>query len=176
MDHFQRYQSKYPNWQQERDEIDAVISIIHSSGQQVRTYLEIGTAEGGSLYYFGHRLAPLSAVCVDLDEDHTRPLREWVFGEIGDAINISLMSGDSTDQTIIDCVKAKGQFDMVFIDGGHDYATVKSDWENYGPLATKFCVFHDICLPGVKAVWDAIPERKLSIVGQGKFGMGIIFR
>jgi hypothetical protein len=33
----------------------------------------------------------------------------------------------------------------VFIDGDHLYDGVKTDWENYGPMGSKYVVFHDIC-------------------------------
>ena len=175
MNYFDTYKAKYSNWQQDRQEIEAVARLINANCA-VKSYLEIGTAEGGSLYYFGHMLAPHKAVCVDLAEAHTATLREWVFSEMKDAIDITLYAGNSTEPAIIDAVKSLGQFDVVFIDGGHDYATVKSDWESYGFLAAKFVVFHDICLPDVKKLWDTIPQPKLSIVETGKFGMGVVFK
>ena len=168
-DYFDTFQRKYHNWQQQREEIEAVAKLIG----ECNSYLEIGTAEGGSLYFFAHKMGFKRAVCVDLDEAHTRPYREWVFEQLSGAVEMTLYSGNSMDAAIIEQA-AKEQFDVVFIDGGHDYATVKSDWVNYGKLANKYVVFHDICLPDVKKLWDELPGIKLSLIGDGRFGMGIL--
>lgn len=184
MNYFDRFKAKFPAWQQDPLEIGVVTNLIR---ENTRTYLEIGTAEGGSIYYFGHCLPLKTAVCVDYDEDHTREVRQWAFDELEaigkdcekmkPKVSPSLLSGDSKDPVIIDAVKNiyPDGCDVVFIDGGHDYQTVLSDWKNYGPMANKFCIFHDICLNEVKRVWDSIPAPKLNIIETGKYGMGIVF-
>lgn len=166
---YQQFLEIYPKWQQSEPELAELVKEISSA----ESYLEIGTAEGGSLYYLAPLLGIKSAVCVDLDEDHTRKIRYQVFAELK-SVNCVMFSGNSKDHSIVDAVKRKGPYDVVLIDGGHDYATVMEDWQNYGPLAAKYLVFHDIQLPAVKAVWEQMKGNKMEIVHSKTFGFGVL--
>jgi hypothetical protein len=48
--------------------------------------------------------------------------------------------------------------DLLFIDGDHAYASVKSDYEMYGPLTKHIIALHDIngCLDDVGRLWKEI--------------------
>lgn len=57
--------------------------------------------------------------------------------------------------------------DLLFIDGGHMYESVKSDYELYGPLTKHVIAFHDIYTkfpnpadPAVYRLWDEILEKE----------------
>lgn len=49
-------------------------------------------------------------------------------------------------------------WDLLFIDGAHDYASVKYDYEIYAPCATKAIAFHDIAglrdCEGARNYWE----------------------
>jgi hypothetical protein len=55
--------------------------------------------------------------------------------------------------------------DLIFIDGGHSYPTVKSDWENSKSLMhNKTAVFfHNYNFSGVKQVVDNIPREQYQV-------------
>lgn len=59
-----------------------------------------------------------------------------------------------------------GTFDIIFIDGGHDYATVKGDIEGYRPLVKRgglLCGddYHSHWPGVVRAVDELVPDRKV---------------
>lgn len=95
-----------------------------------------------------------------------------------------LFLGSSQDETIKEQVAALGPFDFCFIDGDHRYASVKKDWEFYGPMS-KRVVFHDIQPPvtsgnaelGVYKLWNELKGRKdaASFIALGSpMGVGCI--
>lgn len=70
--------------------------------------------------------------------------------KIFDTFNLirpNLIKGLSTDKDIIDKAGRLGSIDILYIDGGHDEATVKSDITNYTPLIKKggYLVIDDCC-------------------------------
>jgi deoxyribodipyrimidine photolyase len=68
-----------------------------------------------------------------------------------------LFKGDSVE-TLPEIVKQLCVMDLIFIDGGHSFLTVKSDWENSKALiADKTAVFfHNYDFSGPKRVVDNI--------------------
>lgn len=78
--------------------------------------------------------------------------------------NISLICGDSTNRNTIEKVKALGPYDFIFIDGGHEYETVKKDFSEYSKLLSKNGVIalHDIksnLCPGVPKFWNELKSK-----------------
>ena len=58
--------------------------------------------------------------------------------------------GSSQSPAVLDELKTRlagRMIDLVFIDGDHTYAAIKSDYEIYGPLTRHIIVFHDISHP-----------------------------
>jgi predicted O-methyltransferase YrrM len=79
--------------------------------------------------------------------------------------NLILVCGDSTSKKIISITKKFAPFDLVLIDGNHDYKFVKKDFENYKSMISKnsFIIFHDIksnTFPGVSKFWKEISNSK----------------
>lgn len=64
-------------------------------------------------------------------------------------------------------------WDLVFIDGGHNYSTVKKDMEH----VRKIGLMHDICapdFPGVRQAFDEWPGKKEILSGKS-YGLGLIY-
>jgi hypothetical protein len=153
---------------QEYSELEYVYNLIEGC----KSYLEIGTAEGNSLYVLSHALKKdANIVFVDYGEKHTEAPRQWVLERVK---NVTPVYGNSHSLNIVS--QAKGKYDVVMIDAGHSYNDVKSDAENYGPMATKYIIFHDINLPEVRKAFDEYAAGKIShtISNSPTFGYGVI--
>lgn len=91
---------------------------------------------------------------------------------------------DSTNPiTVANAKSILPEADFLFIDGGHDFRTVKSDWENYGPLVRPggIVAFHDLGrqYPDVRKLWDGIKirYRNLEIVQRPEqWGIGVLWK
>lgn len=75
-----------------------------------------------------------------------------------------LFRGD-TVRILPKVVETLPKMDLIFIDGGHSYETVKSDWENSRSLMhDKTAVFfHNYDFSGVKTVVDNIPRGEYRV-------------
>lgn len=116
--------------------------------------LEIGSAYGGTLYHWFRNLKPGSIVAsVDLGNPQmvNHPLWQKWADEAG--VKLYLIVGDSHDfATLERVIDISDQWDFIFIDGGHDYQSVKADWKMYGSL----------CRPGGLVVFDDIKPNDQS--------------
>lgn len=162
---------------QDKIELEYVFNLM----KDCESYLEVGAAEGNSLYVLGHALKPSSRICViDYGEQHTKKPREEVVKELGKSHRVVLeFHGDSTDPKTFPNWARQNKYDCVLIDGGHDFATVMSDAIMYAPMARKYVFFHDVQLPEVRMAvewfikrWD-LGEYSTFINSQD-FGYGII--
>lgn len=118
--------------------------------ENVKSYLEVGSKFGGSLWYIANQLEKGSRiVSVDLPHGDTSfkqtqaPLEECVQALKKRGYDAHLILGDSTDQKVIDQAYALGPYDAVFIDANHTIPYITKDWENYSRV-TKLIAFHDI--------------------------------
>lgn len=128
---------------QERSELEFAFNLMKGC----ESYLEIGTAEGNSLYVLAHALKKGAKItCIDLGENHTIPMHNEIIQKLKPDYEVAMYHGDSTER---DTYPQKEKHDVVLIDGGHDYHTVLSDCKMYVPLAKKYVLFHDIKLPDV---------------------------
>jgi len=75
-----------------------------------------------------------------------------------------LFKGD-TLETLPRTVKTLPKMDLIFIDGGHAHATVKSDWENSKPLMHNETAvfFHNYDFTGPKMVVDNISREEYKV-------------
>lgn len=124
------------------------------------TVLEIGSHWGGSLWAWNQMGYKVTSITLQPEGDR------WDENK-GDA---TVFFGDSTTNDIIWNIQ-KWRYDLVFIDGGHDYITAKSDWLNFGRHANKACIIHDINkrdnLPELEVwkLWEELrQEKRTSIV------------
>lgn len=118
--------------------------------EKVKSYLEIGSKNGGSLFRVAMKLDKGSKiVSVDLPHgDHsfknTLPnLEDCIKRLKNEGYDAHLIVGDSTAPETIEKTRALGPFDVVFIDGNHTRPYIQKDWENYGPMS-RIVAFHDI--------------------------------
>jgi predicted O-methyltransferase YrrM len=161
---------------QEYHELKHVFNLM----QEAESYLEVGSAEGNSLYVLSHALKPGGHITyIDWDEPHTREPRKQVVQDICDrGISVIGIHADSNDFISKDQIKDY-KYDIVLIDAGHEDFNVAIDAMLYGPLATKYIIFHDIMLPDVARAfkWYAAqrPDCKMSMyVNSQTFGYGIL--
>lgn len=133
--------------------------LEHVQAFHPRRVLEIGTANGGSLFALTRLSAP-DAHVISVDLPHGN------FGGGYPAWRISLykafatrmqqldlLRGDSHDPRTRDRVRTllEGEsLDLLFIDGDHTFDGVRQDFESYGPLVRRggLIAFHDITPPG----------------------------
>lgn len=75
-----------------------------------------------------------------------------------------LFKGNSVE-TLPKAMRTLPKMDLIFIDGGHSYETVKSDWENSRSLmhneTTVF--FHNYDFSGVKKLIDRISRKEYQV-------------
>jgi len=76
----------------------------------------------------------------------------------------TLFKGDSV-KTLPEAVKKLPKMDLIFIDGGHSYTTVKSDWENSRSLMHNETAvfFHNYDFSGPKEAVDNISREQYDV-------------
>ena len=158
-----------------------------------RKILEIGSFYGGTLWHWIRNSNRLNTViCVDYpippsDDRYTEMIdsrakwKNWFTSDI----KFYDIKGDSTHYTTIkqvDEILPHKDLDFLFIDGGHDYFTVKNDFENYYPFVRTggMIVFHDcVGLEEVRRFWQEIRYlyKSIEIYGNdGGWGLGVIWK
>jgi predicted O-methyltransferase YrrM len=159
---------------QERRELLTLFGLAWAL--ECESYLEIGASLGGSVIVIASAIGK-KIVVVDLYEPHSSRQLESALARVrADGKIATGIAGDSTSLETVAKVEKEGPFDLVLIDGGHSYDTVRSDWLYYGPMARKAVAFHDIAQPGVARMWREIGGG-LEIKSESTtMGFGIIFR
>jgi len=156
-----------------KEEIIQLLNILAKVNP--RTLLEIGTAEGGTLFLFCQVASPdATIISVDLPgrlfgggyPEWRIPLYKSFAKE---RQKIHLIKADSHDPKTLEIVKrilSGGKLDFLFIDGDHTYEGVKRDFKMYSQLVRKggIIAFHDIVpgppenVGGVPTFWNEIKQ------------------
>jgi cephalosporin hydroxylase len=158
-----------------------------------KNIIEIGTFFGGTLWAWTHLIPkPEKIICVDWpipeSDGRYKQLQECklLWPEWCKDVIVKYVKGDSTHLSTIEEVKTHNMgllIDMLFIDGGHDFETVISDYNNYESFVKPggIIVFHDIMgIPDVNKVWEElIKENSYKLIYDAEnhgWGIGIIFK
>ena len=132
---------------------------------KIKSFLEIGFANGVNSTFLNKVFQFTNMVAIDNVSTAGTGLNTFYnnlrFKEL------TFICGNSKKLTNIKKASILGPYDFIFIDGGHDYETVKSDFKNYSKfLSSKgILAFHDIksnIVKGVPKFWKELKENKKS--------------
>ncbi len=104
--------------------------FLRSKGVKLLNIMEIGTANGGTLFLFSQIAEPGGAV-VSIDKYNFPNWKKSLFRLFSDKVKIVLIKGSSIDQKVVDNIKAQIgniKLDLLFIDADHTYFGVKRDF------------------------------------------------
>lgn len=178
-----------PKALQTPEEIEAFAALLAGAG--VKSYLEIGSKFGGSLWRVAKAL-PKGSRLVSVDLNVNGPSLQNCINELnGAGYDVRLIPLNSTLPEAIERAKELGPYDAIFIDGDHRTPGVWADWSNYSPMG-RIIAFHDIgwrrdpSNPKAKSIavpeiWDEIKkpyryeEIKLCPTGKNN-GIGVLWR
>jgi predicted O-methyltransferase YrrM len=165
-------------------EINEYIELLRK--YNVKSYLEIGSAYGGSLWRVANSL-PQGSRVLSIDLEPKDSLKECI-AELNIAgYTAHLVPFDSTKLEAIRIASLMGPFDAVFIDGNHTLPYVSADWLNYGSLS-HIVAFHDINAPYkphrrnpmmVAQLWGTLKTiyKTQEIIAPGsRQGIGVLWR
>jgi len=148
---------------------------------QGRSCLEIGSLLGGSAKRLAMAMpAGSKMVCIDQGFERTSNTLPMLLHSLQsiEGRDVTLILGDSTSDKVVAAASKLAPFDLVFIDGSHEYDAVLEDWNNYGPLG-KIIAFHDIVsCQGAKGAWAKIREgrRYKEFMHGTTAGTGVLWR
>lgn len=142
--------------QQRPEELAAFIEFCIK--HDVKTVLELGSADGGLSYFMADALG-WSVTSIDIVQPKHRHERVEFIQATTDA-GYQFVQGR--------------KFDLVFIDADHSYEAVKADHERYAHLG-RIVAFHDIapgraCCEGVTRYWEELTVALLYRSVQAKGG------
>lgn len=182
---------------QDQQELEAILLLYQKL--RPRRVLEIGSLYGGTLWHWIQKANP-GTVIVSVDKipdgkDHKASVvleKQKLWAGWAETARVELVQiiGNSNDIEIVRSVQEFLPFDFIFVDGGHDYKTVNTDYQLYYPMLNKggLMAFHDIATPDentyhidVGRWWREMIAAKMfdgkvmeSITCPGKWGIGII--
>ena len=152
--------------------------------------LEIGSLGGETLRYWIEGVGPGGTVIsVDWqvpksDSRHAAQRRGqeifWPQWAAEARVHLTVFNADSTrPETVAKVKDAVTQVDFLFIDGGHDYATVKADYFHYRPLVRRggLIALHDIQgISDVARFWNEIKGATAweECCQPGGWGIGLV--
>lgn len=171
-------------------ELEQMLKLVNA--MQPRVILEIGSYKGWSLWAWA-QAAPKGATLISVDMPYKGlPGTDYDTNEEALARYEGYTTHFIRENSMLDSTKDKvvqalagRTIDFLFIDGGHKYATVKSDYELYSPLVDGMIGFHDIALDGKRCrvidYWKEIKDRYVhkefihNTTKKNMMGIGVIF-
>jgi cephalosporin hydroxylase len=190
------YSEKWARFFWIKQEYSEILSLCEKVNQlKPKIVLEIGTAQGGSLFLFT-KLADPNAIIISIDlpkGDFGGGYEEYK-GDfyktfVGSNQKMHLFREDSHAEIArkkVESIIGDRKIDFLFIDGDHTYDGVKSDYLLYSPLVSKTGLigFHDIVASTkgceVRRFWEetkADYSKSIEFVGsphQNFCGVGLV--
>ncbi len=135
--------------QQDKYEIKGLAEVVNK--KKPSTIVEIGTAEGGTLYLWARYIESAEKiVSVDLGVEFEK--RHKFFKKFNEEKELTFVEGYSQEEETFKRVfkETNMSVDFLFIDGDHSYEGVKGDFEVYSDIVNGGGViaFHDIIETG----------------------------
>jgi predicted O-methyltransferase YrrM len=134
-----------------RDDIAALLPVLYYVGsiEKWKYVLEIGTGFAVSSSALAGAVEQQDGMVITVDVDDQTNAVDLLPNELRK--HVIFVKGDSRETENIKKVISSAnieQLDAIFIDGGHDFDTVKQDFYEYKDLVRKggFILFHDVCL------------------------------
>lgn len=141
----------------------ATLGIVARHYASDRPIIEIGSAFGGSALLLAAATDATRTLIHSIDpETSTRDIMRFAFQREGwlDRLKQHVQTSDEAAETLAD--RCRGQAGLVFIDGLHTEAGVRSDFEQYAAMVAPggALVFHDVA-PQIYSVLRVIVEHVL---------------
>jgi predicted O-methyltransferase YrrM len=137
----------FPEFRPYQQRAELVAFLERVAKLQPAAICEIGAASGGTLCALAHAARPLVVISIDIDFTSARLRALPRLGRADQAI--ACIAGDSHGEPVrarVAEVLRGRPLDLLFIDGDHSYAGVRTDFEAYSGLVRPggLIGFHDI--------------------------------
>ncbi len=171
--------------QQDPGEFAALVLALHRLGP-ITSYLQVGSAAGGSERFLCERLGIRQLTIIDMGDhpqfstwqNQNKPALQNLGVEVVEHI------GDSHDEAAAEFMTRIGKFDLIGIDGDHTPAGVRMDWDLITSALRPGSLvwFHDINHAFMRTrdngpweVWCKLKTRhKVHLEVLEKFGIGLL--
>ena len=160
---------------------------VLDSAQRPSVYLEIGSWQGGSLRAMASR-CKAGACLVSVDRPY-RPenlpiLNESIKWLRGQGFETHQVTGDSTAEdtrTAVQKLLAGRAVELLLIDGGHEYETVRQDWDAWSPFVSDgggAIVLHDVrAFPGPARLFcELLQDGYRANYRMDEHGVGVLWK
>lgn len=136
-------------WGIEQNPHELATFLVRMQELGVASVLEIGTGYRGGLSRFLAHDLHWDVTTVDIKN----------YGHAFEGVHFIILGSERNPNPIRAYWRAEG-YDLVFIDGDHNYSNVKDDYVHYHEAANKVVAFHDIAglrdCEGVEKFWIEI--------------------
>jgi len=165
-------------------EFARALSVVRNLSPKV--VVELGSADGGSLYGWHGVIAP-DATVVSVDIANTlEKLQMWA-AFIRPSQLLYVVQGTTAESyDVVKHILDGRKVDLLYIDAAHSYDRVKEDYYKYLELCAQECtvMFHDTAqcredLHGVYDFWAEIREEhphEEFVEWGNEFGIGVLYR
>lgn len=171
-------ETQFPSMAQDEVEFSRLLDIMDEA--QIESILEIGVWHGGTLARFGQRFPYCTIVGIDPAPQIEKWYPQWGA--------IHLVYGQSQNESVRGQALTRNEhrrFDVIHIDGDHEYDAVSKDWIWAEKHANKLIAFHDIVdshndMIQVHMLWDELhqdPNWKTYEIKNagGNYGIGVVY-